>query len=153
MAGMLLGPRHVPAVAGAVTLVDDVVHGGGKKAEWRIAPDGYTYRYTSNTPTQRQAWINPRIGMEQFEVSVSLLSGDALDTDPAYPIDTWLSLTADRFFGYFSSVAKSGVIEVTIRRASDEVELATAESDLESSGGSTPGSGDPGGGPGGTFEF
>lgn len=126
MAGILLGPRFNAGTVtpGDVSLGADSVASGGRRGYWRFGSDGFTYKSTSTgSYVAAQAWINPRAGMEQFEVKASLGSGDALSLSSA--LDTWISGATSPEWGYASAGAKTGVLLISIRRISDGVLLVT----------------------------
>lgn len=132
MAGILLGPRVKIVAAGTVALADDE-RTTSHNSVWTLGADGYTYfGYAPGFVVQGPQWINPRTGMEQFEVMVSL-AGDPLHVDSG--TDAWLSCSSAPSWGYnMVGDAASGELSVSIRRLSDGVEVDTATILLDTTG-------------------
>lgn len=69
-------------------------------AVWKISNDGFTYKDRGYEPegfVQSFSWIDPQVGMDQYDVRATLISGPA---PPIGTLNTWLNLGTDRSWGY-----------------------------------------------------
>lgn len=137
MTGILLGPRHSLGAAvepGTVALPDGVYVEGINRAVWFLGADGFTYWQLLDEAHKHSAWLNPQVGMEQYEVMASLNPGsDPLEVgrDP----DVWISAVESPRWGYGGPGGpRGGTITVQVRRVSDLVVVDTAEVEMSVSG-------------------
>lgn len=126
--GFLFGGGAAP---GTVNLVDDSVT-GTRYTQWTIGFDGFTYKRTSaGAAAIDVAWISPQVGMDQFEVRATVLSGD---TPPGF-IGTWLSLASSWTWGWTAEDSPKGCdLTIEIRGAVDHVVVDSATITLTNSG-------------------
>lgn len=151
MTGILLGPRSGTGSGGGVTpgtvtlANNDIID---MPARWYIQPDGYTYIHNLLETSRGPTWITPRVGMELFEVMVSLAGGsDPLEFILGDGLDVWIPLSVGGGWGY-SPIGPTveGTLNVQIRRISDGVVVDTADIYLYSEGTLSGGGGGGGGG-------
>ena len=60
---------------------------------------------------QSFSWIDPQVGMDQFDVRATLLSGPA---PPIGTLNTWLNLGTDRTWGYDPSDGDDHTTKLTV---------------------------------------
>lgn len=134
MTGILCGPRGGGGggTAGAVSVPDDSIV-GLRRAAWKLGADGFIYR----NGVAGSAWITPQSGMADYEISASLAAGaDPLDVDAGQGV--WLSPVISPEWGYANAAAKTGELDVEIRRVSDGFIVDSAAISLEITGGDVP---------------
>lgn len=118
MTGILLGPRYAGTDSGAVAMVADSVF-GRSRAYWQIRPDGFTWTF-NGALHRSQAWINPQVGMANFEVKVEPAGmSDAFNDGSSSPLYTWIPISSGPRWGFDGVFAKDAILLVSIRRISD----------------------------------
>lgn len=110
---------------------------GAKYTEWTIDPNGFTYQYIDlsnpGTPSlvQGPAWISPVVGVGDYEIKATLLSGNV----PPGTFNSWLNLATARSWGWENqTLYKYCELKVEIRRVSGGAIVSTAFITLENNG-------------------
>lgn len=102
---------------------------GPAQAHFVMGADGITYQELTPVQTrtalnQPDDWINPKVGMDNYEVFVSN-SGDPILAG-SDPLDTWLNLGTERNWGVFQNGTgeQTAILAVTVRLATGGLVLA-----------------------------
>ena len=107
---------------------DSVV--GTRYAQWTLSFDGYIYkRHNSGAAIQSGSWISPQIGMSDYEVRATLVSGD----DPGGSQGVWVDV--GQTWGFTDTdIDQSCTLLVEIRRKSDHVVVASGNVNIFAAG-------------------
>jgi hypothetical protein len=90
---------------------------GLQYAQWTIDPTGFTFvRNNAGAAVQDESWIDPQVGMDQYEVIVDLLSGSV---PPGDDLSSWMNITLARTWGWTAEDNPQNCqLRVRIRQAS-----------------------------------
>lgn len=107
---------------------DSVV--GTRYAQWTLSFDGYIYkRHNSGAAVQSGSWISPQIGMSDYEVRATLVSGD----DPGGSQGVWVDV--GQTWGFTDTdIDQSCTLLIEIRRKSDHVVVASGNVNIFAAG-------------------
>ena len=124
MFGTAAPPSGGGGDSSGIVLADDFV-GNVRIAEWTLGYDGYVYhRQGSGAAVKKGPWINPQVGMNLYQVNVTVTSGDSPDQGD---LGNWDNLGSVSLTWGFHTVYTpyDSDLQVQIRRASDGTILKT----------------------------
>lgn len=108
----------------AVTFTGDNIE-AVEYAFWTLWGDGYIYKQTdAGLSTQSGTWITPQIGMSDYEVRATKISGNT----PTGSLNTWIGAEVGGTWGFHTTTTdRMCTLTIDIRRKSDLAVVASGD--------------------------